>query len=250
MKLSAQSPAAPVADSITLGTATAVGTLRLDTTMTLDPNRGITLVAGTGGGQLSTGTSAVTATYNGIITGAGNLTKTGLGTWVLGGTNTYTGVTTTFGGGVLSISSEANIGITPAAPVAGSITLAGATTGGTLRTTADITLSPNRGVLLNAGQPTATKNDPTTAVGGTLDVASGTTLTVPGVISGTAAATGDERHDLPTPFSTGPGRLTKIGAGTLVVSGDNTYTGSTTINAGTLLANNTTGSGTGAAQST
>jgi autotransporter-associated beta strand protein len=39
--------------------------------------------------------------------------------------------------------------------------------------------------------------------------------------------------------------LTKIGAGTLVVSGENTYTGSTTINAGTLLANNTSGSGTG-----
>jgi autotransporter-associated beta strand protein len=237
-------PTSPVADSITLGTATAVGTLRLDTTMTLDPNRGITLVAGTGGGQLSTATSAVTATYNGVITGGGNLTKTGLGTWVLGGTNTYTGITTTFGGGVLSVSSEANLGTTPAAPVATSITLAGATTGGTLLTTADISLSPNRGVFLNPGQPTATKNDPATAVGGTLDVASGTTLTVPGVISGTAAATG-ESGTPPTPFSTGPGRLTKIGAGTLVVSGANTYTGSTTINAGTLLANNTSGSGTG-----
>jgi fibronectin-binding autotransporter adhesin len=193
---------------------------------------------------LSTATSAVTATYNGVITGGGNLTKTGLGTWVLGGTNTYTGTTTTFGGGVLSISSEANIGITPSSPVANSITLAGATTGGTLRTTADINLSPNRGVFLNPGQPTATKNDPTTAVGGTLDVVSGTTLTVPGVISGTAAATG-ESGTPPTPFNTGPGRLTKIGDGTLVVSGANTYTGSTTINAGTLLVNNTTGSGTG-----
>ena len=44
---------------------------------------------------------------------------------------------------------------------------------------------------------------------------------------------------------TNSGSLTKIGAGTFTLTGTNSYTGTTTINAGTLLVNNTTGSGTG-----
>ena len=43
----------------------------------------------------------------------------------------------------------------------------------------------------------------------------------------------------------GSGALTQSGAGTLTLSGANTYTGATTVSAGILLINNTTGSGTG-----
>src|SRR5207244_325631 len=41
------------------------------------------------------------------------------------------------------------------------------------------------------------------------------------------------------------GSLTKIGTSTLELTGANTYTGGTTIEAGSLVINNTTGSGTG-----
>jgi len=41
------------------------------------------------------------------------------------------------------------------------------------------------------------------------------------------------------------GSLTKTGTGTLTLSGANTYSGTTTVSAGTLLVSNTTGSGTG-----
>jgi fibronectin-binding autotransporter adhesin len=74
--------------------------------------------------------------------------------------------------------------------------------GGTLATTADVTTS--RATTLNAG-------------GGTFDVASGTMLSMGGAIGG-------------------PGALTKTDTGTLVLSGANTYSGDTNVEAGTLAA--------------
>jgi autotransporter-associated beta strand protein len=49
----------------------------------------------------------------------------------------------------------------------------------------------------------------------------------------------------PTAVISGSGALTKIGSGVLTLSGANTYSGTTTVSVGTLLVNNTSGSGTG-----
>jgi fibronectin-binding autotransporter adhesin len=97
---------------------------------------------------------------------------------------------------------------------------------------------------------------------GNLDISS---HNAPGVTIGSVEGTGDVflgarnltvgSNNLSTSFSgviqdggltngTG-GSLTKIGTGTLTLSGANTYTGGTTISGGTLVVNNSTGSGTG-----
>jgi fibronectin-binding autotransporter adhesin len=136
-------------------------------------------------------------TYSGSISGAGALTKTGAGTLTLTGTNTYSGGTT-IQAGILSINDDSALGTDPSTAQT-NITFSGS---GTLRAGAGFTLNSNRGILVNSGKTA------------TIDTQS-YTMTIDGVISGSGA-------------------VTKQGTGTLTLSGVNTYTGSTTINAGTL----------------
>jgi autotransporter-associated beta strand protein len=144
--------------------------------------------------------SGVTAKIDNVLTGTDGLNKLGAGTLVLNGVNTYTG-TTTLSEGELSVSSNANLG-------AASNSLA--FDGGILQTTQTMAL---------AQQLTWGSN------GGGFDVANGTTLTV-GHVAG---------QDI-----SGTGSLIKLGAGTLALEGNNTYSGATDIEAGELRA----GSGT------
>jgi autotransporter-associated beta strand protein len=99
-----------------------------------------------------------------------------------------------------------------AAASVGGITLQNITLndGGGSGATASATLSPN--ITLNSNRGISL-----TASGGTLYQTPGTTFTIAGPIS-----------------STGNGPLTKSGPGTLIFGGANTYTGQTTVSAGTL----------------
>ena len=135
-------------------------------------------------------------TLGGVITGSQSLTEVGPGTLVLSAVNTYSG-TTTIIAGTISISADTNLGTAPVSATPGSLTI----NGGTLATTAGMTLNANRGISLGAP-------------GGTIDVVPGT-LTYNGIVAG-------------------PGGLTKMDGGTLVLGGVNTYSGGTTISSGVL----------------
>ncbi|HVE44624.1 MAG TPA: autotransporter-associated beta strand repeat-containing protein, partial [Gammaproteobacteria bacterium] len=173
------------------------GTLETTATFTLNANRGINL--GTTGNFLID--PATTLSYNGVIAGPGALNKSGTGTLVLGGANSYTG-STTFAAGILAIDTDSRLGATPVSAIANSLVF----NGGTLETTATFTLNANRGIALTAS--------------GNFLVDPATTLTYNGIIAGS-------------------GTLNKSGTGTLVLGGVNTYSGATNVNVGELAASHT-----------
>jgi fibronectin-binding autotransporter adhesin len=131
------------------------------------------------------------ATIDASLTGDARLVKTDFGTLVLNGLNTYTGGTAILGGTV-QVASDANLG-----DASGGLRLRNSR----LSTTADMTSS--RAITLEGD-------------GGVFDTASGTTLTLQGVIDGV-------------------GDLDKLGDGTLVLTGTNTFAGDTLVFAGTLI---------------
>lgn len=116
------------------------------------------------------------------------------------GTSSYTGGTL-IDNGHLRVTSDAALGAVPAAFDAANITLRN---GGVLQNRdSNLVLHANRGITLGTG-------------GGVIYVGwNPRTMTIDGVISGSA-------------------NLTKLDSGTLFLNGANTYTGTTTISAGTL----------------
>lgn len=174
-------------------------------------DRGFTLVNGGASREIEVA-GGTTLEFQGLVTSADDagFTKINSGTLVLSNdANDYKGVTR-IEGGVLSVDTLANGGLASGIGKSSGnsanlvlTTLGGATTG-TLRYTG-ATVSTDRGFTLAGGN-------------GAIDVANlGTALTMSGAAIGT-------------------GVLNKEGAGTLILSGNNTYTGGTVVNAGTLRA--------------
>ena len=216
-------------------------------------------------GILAFGHSDAT-TFGGVISGTGAVAQVGIGTTTLTGTNTYSGGTF-LTNGVLAVSSNANLGA-----ASGGLTFGG----GTLRALADF--NSNRSVTLLAAGGTIGTNGFNVGLGGVISGVGGLTKNGNGALclsattptraaprfraahcgSAMAAPAGSILGNVidnaashqPLGYLyfrgliSGTGAFHQVGTGTTVFTDDNTYTGGTTISAGTLQLGNggTTGS--------
>ncbi len=165
-------------------------------------------VLGAGGGAMNLVSNTI-VNWQGAISGVGGLTKGGSASTgavlYLTGSNTYQGGTRILGG-VLRVDNDQNLG-----DATGNIVFDNGANTARLENQQDMTSA--RDIILNG----------TTA---TLSASGTSTMELNGVISG-------------------GGGINKTFSGTLMLGGNNTYSGGTTITTGSLLVTNTEGSATG-----
>ncbi|MGB8854168.1 MAG: autotransporter-associated beta strand repeat-containing protein, partial [Pirellulales bacterium] len=239
----------------------------------LTGSAGSTITSSTAGAVTFTASSASSGTYGGSITaglGTVALAKAGAGTLTLSGSNSYTG-NTTISQGVLSITGTSAL---PGWDTAGRFSVAsgaGLAVGDAVSESAVSTLVGTGNFAANSfiGFDTTagrTQASPLTGAIGLVKLGSGT-LTLSGSNSytgsttisagvlqvGSGGSTGSVSDTSPVSVSngatlafnrsdaltyggtvSGAGGLTKLGSGTLSLTGSNSYTGATTISAGVL----------------
>lgn len=172
------------------------------------------------------------ATYSGVLGGQANLVKVGLGTLVLDQKNSYTG-STTIEAGTLALKGWAQIGGSSSSAALNVVQTEGSTLmlayDGTYE--GEITGISNNIALSGTGDARWTTESRTGNATASLisDVGGNVTFSLTGNISG-------------------DGNLLHSGAGTLVLSGDSTYTSGTHATGGVVEVQSATGMGAGAVQ--
>jgi len=194
-----------------LGNGSAVS-ISAGSTLALD-NYNQTIGSLAGGGVVSLGSATLTAGGNngttslsGYLFGTGGLTKTGTGTLTLSGPNTYSGATT-ISAGQLEAGATNAFSNTSTVQVAAGATLDLANLDQTIGS-----LAGAGSVTLGSARLTAGGDNSSTSFAGTMS---------------------------------GTGGLTKLGSGSLALSGTSTYSGETVVNGGRLSLQNNQAIGTG-----
>jgi outer membrane autotransporter protein len=219
-----------------------------------------TLQIGNGGTTGSLGTSSHVVVNNGAlrinrtgtvtmgqaISGTGSLTKLATGTAILTGDNSYTGMTTISGGilqigngstaGTLGTGNVAVTGTTSRLQINRSDTI---TLGQTISGTGNLTQAGTGTTILTGNNTYAT----TTITAGTLQIGAGGTTgslgtgAVTVATGSTLAINRSNTLGLQNVIS-GAGSVNQAGSGTTILLGRSTYSGATTISAGTLQIGN------------
>ena len=224
-------------------TAITVGT---NGTYDVDANDAVGSIAGEGSIDIASsvtltiGADNSSTTLSGVISGDGNLIKVGIGTITLSGANDYTG-STTISNGVIKASHNTALGtIAGGTSVANgaALELSGSITIGSEALTLIGTGISNGGALRHVlGGNTYGGNITLSTSAVRINSDTGTFLISGTISNGSIGLTvgGIGVTTLGNALGNGSGTLTKDGAGTLILSGTNTYTGATIINAGTIL---------------
>lgn len=153
-------------------------------------------------------------TLSGVISGAGGITKTGTGPLVLSGANTFTGGVN-LSAGSIRVGNNAAFGTGTATIGNGTVLMANSTASRTLANALSLSGSFTLGDASNSG---ALNLSGAATLTGNTQITNATYVSMSGAIGDG----GNARS------------LTKAGAGSLVLGGNNSYTGGTTISAGTL----------------
>ena len=167
-------------------------------------------------------------TYANVISGSGSVEKIGSDTLTLSGTNTYSGGTTVTAGTLAGTATSLQGNITNNATL-----LFNQSTPGTYAS-----VISGSGSVEKTGSNTLTLSGTNTYSGGTTVTAgtlAGTTTSLQGDLTNNAAILFNQ--STPGTYASvisGSGSVEKTGSNTLTLSGANTYTGSTTINGGSL----------------
>ncbi|PPC75908.1 hypothetical protein C4K68_18110, partial [Pokkaliibacter plantistimulans] len=205
-----------ISESLTLSGSgiSSFGALYYNTAAISTLSGAISLAADT---TINSASGAGTLRLNGVISGSGSLTKTGSGLMTLSGDNDYTGATIVSAGYLIAASNNA-LGAT------GSSSATTVASGATLRVSSDVTIAEN----LTVSGSGSSSNGALQGTGGTATIAGTVTLNSDirvTVSSGNLVISG---------AVDGIGGITKASAGTLTLSGSNSYSGITYVQAGTL----------------
>ncbi len=202
-------------------------------------------------GNITNSATALTITGSGntlisssIGGGAGGITKSGTGTLTLSNANTYTG-NTTISAGTLRATNANALGTVGTISIATASTLSLNLSGAALANANTITMTGTASIVNNVATTLTDilNNAITLTAAGTPTITSttaGATLQLNGnITNNTAALTINGAGDTILVGVLGPssGSLTKAGAGTLSLNSVNTYTGATTISAGSIKLN-------------